>query len=259
MGLASYLVGTDNYSDWPASVGNLPKLGSDMKIDMDAVEALHPDLVLASLTVPGMERNVAALDERGLPYVTLAPKRLSDIADNMTAVGDALDVRDAAKAAKDRYERMLERYAGLSRQCANPPSLYWEWWPKPVFTPGGGNWLTEISELAGAVNAFADDRRASVKTDWNEIVRRDPDYILLAWVGIKAQHVKPETVRQRDAFGQLKAAAAGRVRVMEESLYCRPSPLLIAGLQKLGHLLHPDVYPPYDEREIRRWLDGACS
>ncbi|MEF3303856.1 helical backbone metal receptor [Paenibacillus sp. GYB003] len=257
MGFAPSLVGVDNYSDWPASVAGLPRLGSDMKIDMDAVEALRPDLVVASLTVPGMEANIAGLNERGVPYITLSPKKLADIAANMTIVGEALGAESAAERARSRFEAMLERYAALSLECASKPSLYWEWWPKPVFTPGGGNWLTEISALAGAANAFADDDRASVKTDWDEVVRRDPDYMLLAWVGVRERLVKPETVAKRDGADKLRALAGGRVHVMEESLYCRPSPLLVAGLHKLGRLLHPDVYPAYDEDEMSRWLSGS--
>ncbi|MDF2719071.1 MAG: cobalamin-binding protein [Paenibacillus sp.] len=256
MGLDKHIVGVDKYSDWPSAVDKLPRLGSDMNIDMDAVEALRPDLVIASLTVPGMEKNIDGLKERSLPYITLRPKSLNDIADNMITVGEALDEPDRARSARSRYEDMLAHYAELSRRCTDKPSLYWEWWPKPVFTPGGGNWLTEISTLAGAENVFASDERASVKTDWDEVVGRDPDYILLAWVGVRDQLVKPESVGKRPGSERMRAVAEQRVRVMEESLYCRPSPLLIAGLRKLGHMLHPELYPPYDANETERWLNG---
>ena len=56
LGKTDWLVGVDNYSDWPASVLDLPKLGPDLSIDMDKVAACQPDLVLASLSVPGMEK-----------------------------------------------------------------------------------------------------------------------------------------------------------------------------------------------------------
>ncbi|RKN86814.1 cobalamin-binding protein [Paenibacillus ginsengarvi] len=259
MGLTSHIVGVDIYSDWPVSVQNLPRLGSDMNIDMDAVEALRPDLVLGSLTVPGMERNVEALKARNLPHVTLNPKKLSDISDCMKTIGEAVDALPAAKASIDRYEAMLARYEALSRQCTNRPTLYWEWWPKPVFTPGGGNWLTEISALAGAENVFANDERASVKTDWDDVLGRNPDYILLAWVGVKKQLPTPDTVAKRPGADKLDAVSGGRVLVMEEQLYCRPSPLLIAGLQKLGHQLHPDIYPAYDEAAAHRWLNESAE
>lgn len=243
MGLSSSIVGVDKYSDWPESIEGLPRLGSDMDINIDAVEELKPDLILASLTVPGMEKNIEGLKERNLPYIVLNPNSLADIGHNMLTVGEATDKLVQAKAALDKYQQQLDRYAELSKRVEQKPNLYWEWWPKPVFTPGGGNWLTEISELAGARNVYADDPRASVKTDLEDVLSRVPDYILLAWVGVKAQHVKPDSVKQRPNWSQLQAVQQDRIRIMEEPLYCRPSPRLIVGLEKLAAFLHPDVFP----------------
>ena len=58
LGLTQYLVGVDDYSDWPNSIKSLPKLGPDLNINIDLVESLKPDLVLASLSVPGMEKTL---------------------------------------------------------------------------------------------------------------------------------------------------------------------------------------------------------
>jgi iron complex transport system substrate-binding protein len=41
---------------------------------------------------------------------------------------------------------------------------------------------------------------------------------------------------------------------MEERLYCRPSPRLIAGLSKLAAKLHPKLYPAYDEAKLAEWF-----
>jgi iron complex transport system substrate-binding protein len=254
MGLTSNIVGVDNYSDWPVEINGLPRLGSDLNIDISAVEALQPDLVLASLTVPGMEKNIAGLKERGLPFITLNPKSLSDIGDNMLEVGNATGQDVIAQAAYRKYYTLLEQYAEFGRKIEERPLLYWEWWPKPVFTPGGANWLTEISNIAGGCNVFADDERASVQTDWEDVRKRNPDYILLAWVGVMEKQVKPELLKQRPDWPELKAIKDKRVIVMEESLYCRPSPRLILGIQKLGALLHPNLFPAYDELKAEEWL-----
>ncbi|WP_368072810.1 ABC transporter substrate-binding protein [Bacillus sp. FJAT-27225] len=53
LGLTQSLVGVDDFSDWPEEILRLPRLGPDLHIDMEKVEALKPDLVLASLSVPG--------------------------------------------------------------------------------------------------------------------------------------------------------------------------------------------------------------
>lgn len=254
MGLTSFIVGVDNYSDWPKEITRLPRLGSDLDIDMDAVEALHPDLVLASLTVPGMEKNITGLEARGLPFITLNPKSLSDIGNNILEVGKATNLDVMAQEAYRKYHKLLEQYTEFGRMVEDRPLLYWEWWPKPVFTPGGSNWLTEVSTLAGGSNVFAMDERASIRTDWEDVRKRNPDYILMAWVGVQERKMKPDLLKQRPDWLEMKAIKEDRVIVMEESLYCRPSPRLLLGIQKLGSLLHPNLFPIYDEQKAEEWL-----
>ncbi|MYL61097.1 ABC transporter substrate-binding protein, partial [Virgibacillus halodenitrificans] len=113
------------------------------------------------------------------------------------------------------------------------PSLYWEWWPKPVFTPGSVNWLTEISELAGAENIFATEKTANFQTDWEEVKKRDPDHICMVWVGVKEEKMNPALVRKRPGWDKMKAIKLDNIHVLEESLFCRPSPRLLEGLRKL--------------------------
>ncbi|MCI3923166.1 cobalamin-binding protein [Paenibacillus sp. TRM 82003] len=244
LGAERSLVGVDDYSTWPASIDGLPRLGSDLRIDMDRVEALRPDLVLASLSVPGMERNIEQLERLGLPFLTLAPHTLAEIRANLLAVGKAIGCERRAEEIAHAYDRCIEAYRERSRGVASPTSLYWEWWPKPVFTPGGGNWLTEISALAGARNVFSDDPRASVKTDLDDVRRRNPSAIALAWVGIEPDKVKPDLVYAREGWNEVDAVRNRRVYVLDEPLFCRPSPRLLTGLCKLAALLHPEAFPP---------------
>ncbi len=93
---------------------------------------------------------------------------------------------------------------------ATNPRLYWEWWPKPVFTPGRINWLTEISTIAGGLNEFRDVELASVQTDLEDVLDRKPDYILLAWVGVRTEKVKKEVVLKRPGWKELTAVKEGR-------------------------------------------------
>ncbi len=81
LGCADLLVGVDDHSDFPeALVSSLPRLGPDLDPDLDRVAALRPDLVLATLTVPGHERVVEGLEARGMPFVAqeVATRSLAD-------------------------------------------------------------------------------------------------------------------------------------------------------------------------------------
>ncbi len=198
LGLTSSLIAVDNYSDWPEEVSSLPRLGSDLNIDMDKVEELQPDLVLASLSVPGMERNIEELEKRKIPYVIVPnPKTLTEVGESLLFVGEVTNTSEVAELLYEKYNQILENYQSLSQQVQKPKTLYWEWWAKPIFTPGATNWITEISKLAGGRNVFDDQPEASVQTDWEEIKRRNPDVICVIWVGVQKEKVNPKVILKR--------------------------------------------------------------
>ncbi|MGA3601578.1 cobalamin-binding protein [Lysinibacillus agricola] len=242
LGLTDQLVGVDDFSDWPLAVKDLPQLGPDLSINMDALEALQPDLVLASLSVPGMEKNIEALQARNIPHIVFNANSLEEIAQDLHSLGKACGVEDRAKKISEEYLQYIERLRSVAQTILKKPTLYWEWWPNPIFTPGKINWLTEISAIAGGQNLFQDVELASVQTDWADVVRRNPDYIMMAWVGVAFERIQPAILLKRPHAQELQAVKMKQLYVMEEWLYCRPSPRLIEGALKLAQILHPKEY-----------------
>ena len=238
LGLTDLLVGVDDFSDWPESIKSLPRLGPDLSINLDLVEQLKPDLVLASLSVPGMEKNIEGLKARKIPYIVLNPQSLADIENDLVTTANALNMPERGKEAANRFRSRLENIKQKGASAGWSPKLYWEWWPKPVFTPGSVNWLTEVSEAAGGENVFKDVELASLQTDWDDVKSRNPDYICVAWVGVRRQKVKKELIINRPGWEELDAVKNDRILILEEELYCRPSPRLLDGLEKLHRLLH---------------------
>jgi len=76
LGLDESIVGVDSHSDYPRKVKELPKVGPGQRINMKKVKTLEPDLVVASLTVSGMERNIEALEKTKLSYIILNPPEI---------------------------------------------------------------------------------------------------------------------------------------------------------------------------------------
>ncbi|OIJ21349.1 cobalamin-binding protein [Anaerobacillus alkalidiazotrophicus] len=248
LGLTSSIVGVDDFSDLPEEMTELPRLGPDLKIDMEKVEALQPDLVIASLSVPGMERNIEELEERKLPYIIVPnPKTLSQVGESLLFVGKATNTYERAQELFKKYNSIIEQYRSLRKQVTVPKSLYWEWWAKPIFTPGANNWLTEISELAGGKNVFDEYNQESVKTDWEDVRKRNPDVICVAWVGVQKGKVNPKVILKRPEWEQMDAIKNQQLYILEEHLFCRPSPRLLVGLNKIANILHPHIYPDYND------------
>ena len=120
-------------------------------------------------------------------------------------MGKACGIEEHAIKRQQEFLDTVERLKTSGKRFQLPPSLYWEWWPKPVFTPGKVNWLTELSTMIGARNIFDDVDLASVQTDWEDVLKRNPDYICLAWVGVSKSRVNPEIVKKRPGWNTLDA------------------------------------------------------
>jgi iron complex transport system substrate-binding protein len=185
-----------------------------------------------------MEKNIDELIKMGLPYIILNPNSLAEIESDIRKVGLALNCPELGMQKAKFFHDEVEQYRKKAKDIENPPTLYWEWWPKPVFTPGGLNWLTEISALAGAINVFLNEDVASVQTDWETVRMKNPDHICMVWVGVKEEKMRPELVIKRPGWSDMNAVKAGNIHILEESLYCRPSPRLLEGLRKLEKVIH---------------------
>ncbi len=236
LGLTDKIIAVDDFSDWPKEIQNLPRLGSDLNIDMDKVEQLKPDLVIASLSVPGMERNIEQLEKRNIPHIVLNPNSLEDIYQDMLLVGKKMNIEEEANRVASKFLADIEALKQANQE-KNRGRIYWEWWPKPIFTPGQTNWLTNISEIVGGENCFSDYKKASVQTTWEEVVQKNPDHICMVWVGVQENKMKLEAITKREKANEINAVQKNNLYILEESLFCRPSPRVIEGIKKLSKTL----------------------
>jgi iron complex transport system substrate-binding protein len=209
LGLLPRIVGIDDYSDWPPEVRDLPRLGPDLNIAMERVQELRPDLIVASLSVPGMERNVTRLRELGLPYIVLDPHSLGDIWQSVRSVGAVTGVEETAEQVITELQARIQRVRRQMTDVTQRPRFYWEWWPKPLIAPGGRNWLTSLSELAGGVNITAEIDADAARPTPEEVAAAQPDFIFLVWTGVARHKVRPEVVLRRPGWERIPAVQKG--------------------------------------------------
>lgn len=233
LGRGDWLVGVDDHSDHPPEVvGRLPRVGKDLDIDADRVAALEPDLVLASLTVPGHEKVVARLAERRLDLLVLAPKRLADVYSGIELVGRVLDVPDRAADVVGRMRAAIERPA-----VGDGPPVLVEWWPKPVIAAGARSWVDDLLRAAGASNALGDADCASAVVSDEQVVALAPAAVVVSWCGVRPEKYRPEVVTGRPAWRDVPAVARGQVHCIPEALLGRPGPRLVEGVEALRRVV----------------------
>jgi iron complex transport system substrate-binding protein len=235
LGCEEFLVGIDSHSDYPpAVVRDIPKIGPDLQINIKEVVLLKPDLVLSSLTVPGHERIVSALEDAKMPLLVVNPTCLEDVYSDIERISLALGVPERGHA----LVRSMRSEASLVRtQSASNPSILVEWWPKPVIVPGRHSWVTDMIATVGAVNPFADrDCKSTPVTD-QEVVTAAPAALVLSWCGVKPEKVRTDVVRGRTAWRNVPALVHDNIYRIPEAWLGRPGPRLTYGLRELRSIV----------------------
>lgn len=231
LGCAELLVGVDDHSDYPVEVvRSLPRIGPDLGVDVERVKRLEPDLVLTSLTVPGHEKVVAALERAGLPLIVLEPKSLQDVYADVETIARALGVEDRGRALAARMREELT--IGANGADFRPPILV-EWWPKPVIVPGKRSWVTDMLAVAGGVNPWAERDCESTPVGDEEVIAAAPQAVVVSWCGVEPEKLRPDIVRRRESWREVPAIANDRVYCVPEAWMGRPGPRLVNGVRAL--------------------------
>jgi iron complex transport system substrate-binding protein len=235
LGEAASLVGVDNHSDFPAEVvARLPRVGPDLDIDVERVARLEPDLVLASLTVPGHERIVERLERARLPFMVTEPVSLADVYADVRQIGHRLGVSGRAEAV---VTEMRSSMAPATTDGAARPSILVEWWPKPVIVPGRLSWVTEMIAASGGRGPLDDEDVKSRPITDDEARAFDPDAVVIAWCGVPFEKYRPEIVRRREAWRGVRAVRENRIFAVPEAYLGRPGPRLGLGLRELRRIV----------------------
>lgn len=236
LGRADMLVGVDDHSDFPPDVvGTLPRVGPDLDPDMARIKALSPDLVLASLTVPGHEKVLENLDNAGLEYLAPEPITLDDVYRDVRRIARATGVRDEAERVVARMRDAVgEAPAGGSRR---PLSILIQWWPKPVITPGRLSWVNDLIRLAGAANPLGGEDVKSRPLENSEVRDIDPDAIVMSWCGVEPRKYRADVIYNKPEWSELQAVRNRRVYTIPEAYLGRPSPRLTSGSRALRSIV----------------------
>ena len=232
VGAGDRLVAVSDFSDYPPEARRLPRVGG-LDASAERIVSLRPDLVLASRD--GNSRGVVqALEAAGVPVLTVSGESLDAVLEGIRRVarrlGRAEEGERLTAGLSRRRAAVRSRVAGLPK-----PAALLLVWPDPPQAAGGGTFLSDVLQEAGARNVLAD------RPGWPVV---SAEY--LATTPLDAL-VVPDSAATRAAFdrafrsGPLSRgrAAAARVLRVDESVLTRPGPRVFDALETLAAELSP--------------------
>lgn len=237
LGAGDRLVARTDY-DEDAALAGLPSLGRGLTPSLERLAMLRPQLVVA--WPDNSSRSLTSrLAELGIAVYAPEIQTLADIRRTTRRLGQLLGLESAADslvAAIDGELASLRRaLAGRAR-----PTVFYVVWHEPPTTAGRGTYLNELIEIAGGRNLFADAPGRWPQVSLEEVVRRQPDIVVLPQSEERALPV--ERLRAATGWRELRALREGRVFTVDALLYNRPGPRVAEAARRLALLLHPEAF-----------------
>lgn len=244
LGLGDEVVGVSRFCDFPAAVQKLPKVGTYLAPDAEAIARLTPDLVVLQRVSGELTNRLQALH---IAFIEVPHGTLNDVYTEIALIAKAAGVPEQANVLIDRMKHDLAAIQTKAKELPSPrvlviinrrPGMLAD-----LTAVGPDSYLQELLEVAGGTNVLATPGlplypRISLET----ILRDDPDVIL----DLSGQQ---ESEAERQAASsqvlalwrqnpQLSAVRKGRVIVGTSNALLVPGPRAPEAARLLFNYMH---------------------
>ncbi len=220
------------------------------QIDIEALRGIRPDLIVTQdlcrvcAASPGDLAEALAALPRAPQVLSLNPRRLSDVWDDIRAVGEATGRRPQARAVVEELERRLAVVEKAVLAATQRPRVLCLEWLDPPFV--AGHWVPEMVERAGGIDVMGRIGEPGFRAAWEKVLAAQPDVVVAMPCGYGLERTVDELKATSFPPGwtDLPAVREGRVFAVDPSSYfSRPGPRLATGVEILAYVCHPDRAP----------------
>ena len=239
LGISEKLVGDTVYCDSPEAATEKPHVGSPLSPNMEAIVALRPDIVL--VTAIDRRETVTVLERLGIAVYESDPHTVRQTLDSIATMSQLLG---AGQAGAEILTRLQARLDALHARLADRPLVHvlFVVWEDPLQSVGPNTIIADALRWAGAESVVVS------RGDWphvsmEEVVRLQPEYIVLTRSHIRADSAQVAELAKRPVWKSLRAVETGHVVVLSQEV-ARPSPGLIDDIEALARVVHPEAFAP---------------
>ena len=209
-------------------------------VDENLLSKLRPDYVftqdLCQVCAPSgteLSRALAAMSPRPMA-LWLTPRSLSEIEENILAIGEAAAKTDEAKKLVEGNRRRIQRVEHAVRD-AKPRRIVFLEWIEPFFC--AGHWVPEMITAAGGYDPLGQSEADSRRMSWDDVIAADPEILIVAPCG----YGLADSAR---LARELRNRTRATVYAVDANAYfARPGPRVSEGIEVLAHIFHPRLFP----------------
>lgn len=242
LGLGHQVVGVTNYCHYPAEANTKVRIGTYLNPDVEAIVALHPDLVIVERLPNHLSEELQRLNIRS---IEVDHDSVEDVFSADEAIANAAGVPEAGPRLNSELHHGIDEIIAKSARSSKPTAVFvvghLPGHLQDLVVAGARSYFTEILEIAGAKNVFSDATRPYIHVSLESILQRDPDFII--------ETLDPAPVKEKALIRlwhdeqSLRAVRDNHVLTAPADVFEIPGPRLLEACHDLVHLLHPELNP----------------
>lgn len=245
LGLGEKVVGVTEFCDYPAAAKDIEIIGGFAVVDIEAVVAIEPDLILA--TQIHQAEVLPALERLGLTVVTLDPRSLDEVLESITLVGEITGKQEETSRLitemSNRIRAITDKTVSLLDE--QRPRVFYVMWHDPLMTVGTDTRIHELIEKAGGVNIIQNTEGYPM-ISLEVLIEANPQ-VIIAGSGIGEDADLPFQFSSTESrLKDVDARVNNRVYEINTDLVGRPTPRIIDGLEQLAKFIHPEIFGPIE-------------
>ncbi len=232
-GAGGRIVATVRDSDTPEAARRIERIGDANAISYERLLALKPDAVVVWEDLSN-RLMVESLRKLRLPLYFVRVRKLEDVAQSVRRMGALAGTAPVADAAAVELEKRIAQLARVKPR-GEPLRVFYMIWAEPLYTVGGRHIITDAITRCGGRNIFDDIEFPAPIVEFENVVKRDPDVIVLSAPPITARDWRERWQR----FTTIRAVETGRLINFTDRRLDRMGPTAIDAVESQCAILKP--------------------
>ena len=236
LGAGPDVVGVSEYCDYPPQVRDLPRVGSFLTPNLEAIIALRPTLVVG-LELSSDVRQIRALKSMGYPVLMVSADTLQQIETSIETVGARIDRQPQAHRL---VAEIAAQIAAVQQRLANvkPERALMLVGHQPIVAVGTGTYLDELMRIARADNIAAGAGEQWPHLSMEYIIAMRPEVVLDGSMGTEQSASSGFWER----YPAIPAVRDHRVFGYAQDPILHAGPRVGQSLEIIARMIHPEAW-----------------
>ncbi len=224
------IVGITVECDYPEQLKPIFKVGNFGNINYEKIISSNPTIVFTS----GLEQQALAyqLNKLNIKTITIYPKNIDEFISAIIEIGAEINQLERAEFVADSLRTQIN----ISTHFTGSPRVYVEIYGSPIMSVSDSSYVGQLVNFAGGENIFSTLPRDYSRINPENVIKADPEIILLTYPGITK-----EQVQQRKGWEVITAVKTGMIFTtvdIDPDIILRASPRITEGLSELKRIFH---------------------